>query len=95
MRSAQTFTETSSSLSFTSETDRVYTPPSSKDEQNALVPLVVTEGGAQSFVVTREALPDVTVWNGWEDKIKAMEDAGVTVCPTPADLGEKIRGRLQ
>jgi succinyl-CoA synthetase alpha subunit len=29
------------------------------------------------------------------DKIKAMEDAGVTVCPTPADLGEKIRQRLQ
>ncbi len=30
-----------------------------------------------------------------EDKIQAMEKAGVTVCPTPADLGEKIRERLQ
>jgi succinyl-CoA synthetase alpha subunit len=29
------------------------------------------------------------------DKIRAMEEAGVTVCPTPADLGEKIRERLQ
>ncbi len=29
------------------------------------------------------------------DKIRAMEEAGVTVCPTPADLGEKIRQRLQ
>jgi len=29
------------------------------------------------------------------DKIAAMQDAGVTVCPTPADLGEKIRERLQ
>src|ERR1022692_613850 len=28
------------------------------------------------------------------DKIHAMEEAGVTVCPTPADLGEKIRQRL-
>src|SRR6266545_1552621 len=28
------------------------------------------------------------------DKIAAMEAAGVTVCPTPADLGEKIRSRL-
>jgi succinyl-CoA synthetase alpha subunit len=30
-----------------------------------------------------------------EDKIKAMEDAGVTVCPTPADIGEKIKSRLK
>ena len=28
------------------------------------------------------------------DKIKAMEDAGITVCPTPADLGEKVKSRL-
>jgi glucose-6-phosphate 1-epimerase len=72
VRSAQTFTESSSSLSFTSETDRVYTPPDGKDK--VPVPLVVTEDGAESFVVTREALPDVTVWNGWADKIKAMGD---------------------
>lgn len=29
-----------------------------------------------------------------EYKIKAMEAAGITVCPTPADLGEKIKSRL-
>jgi succinyl-CoA synthetase alpha subunit len=29
-----------------------------------------------------------------EDKIRAMEDAGITVCPTPADLGEKVKSRL-
>src|SRR5712675_1276220 len=28
------------------------------------------------------------------DKIKAMEEAGITVCPTPADLGVKVKGRL-
>jgi succinyl-CoA synthetase alpha subunit len=28
------------------------------------------------------------------DKIKAMEEAGITVCPTPADLGEKVKSRL-
>jgi succinyl-CoA synthetase alpha subunit len=28
------------------------------------------------------------------DKIAAMEDAGITVCPTPADLGEKVRQRI-
>lgn len=72
VRSAQTFTEEASSLSFSGETDRVYTPPTAED--NTLVPLLVTEDGAESFVVTRDALPDVTVWNGWEDKIKAMGD---------------------
>ena len=72
VRSAQTFTESGSSLSFTSETDRVYTPPSAKDKSN--VPLVVTENNVDSFVVTRDALPDVTVWNGWADKIAGMGD---------------------
>jgi succinyl-CoA synthetase alpha subunit len=28
------------------------------------------------------------------DKIKAMEDAGITVCSTPAELGVKVQGRL-
>jgi succinyl-CoA synthetase alpha subunit len=28
------------------------------------------------------------------DKIAAMQDAGITVCYTPADLGEKVRQRL-
>ncbi|EHY52146.1 hypothetical protein HRR83_003288 [Exophiala dermatitidis] len=72
VRSAQKFTESSSSLSFSSETDRVYTPPAGKDNES--VPLVVKEDGKQKFVVTRDGLPDVTVWNGWEDKIKAMGD---------------------
>ena len=28
------------------------------------------------------------------DKIKAMEEAGITVCSSPADIGEKIKSRL-
>jgi succinyl-CoA synthetase alpha subunit len=28
------------------------------------------------------------------DKITAMQDAGITVCDTPADLGERVRERL-
>src|SRR5262249_50659499 len=28
------------------------------------------------------------------DKIAAMKDAGVTVCDTPADIGQKIQSRL-
>lgn len=72
VRAAKTFTEESSSLGFTGETDRVYTPPLGKDKSH--VPIVVKEDGKDSFVVNRDALPDVTVWNGWEDKINAMGD---------------------
>jgi succinyl-CoA synthetase alpha subunit len=28
------------------------------------------------------------------DKIKTMEEAGITVCPTPADLGVKVQSRI-
>jgi succinyl-CoA synthetase alpha subunit len=28
------------------------------------------------------------------DKIAAMEAAGITVCPTPATLGETVKNRL-
>ncbi|RVX72281.1 hypothetical protein B0A52_04485 [Exophiala mesophila] len=72
VRSAQTFTEESSNLGFTGETDRVYTPPTGQDK--SAVPVVVKENGQESFVVNRDALPDVTVWNGWVDKIKGMGD---------------------
>jgi len=29
-----------------------------------------------------------------EDKIKAMQDAGITVCSSPAEIGEKVQSRL-
>jgi succinyl-CoA synthetase alpha subunit len=29
------------------------------------------------------------------DKIKAMEEAGITVCPTPADMGARMKARLE
>jgi succinyl-CoA synthetase alpha subunit len=29
-----------------------------------------------------------------EDKIKAMQEAGITVCASPAELGEKVQSRL-
>ncbi|HLX45413.1 MAG TPA: succinate--CoA ligase subunit alpha [Bryobacteraceae bacterium] len=29
-----------------------------------------------------------------EDKIAAMKEAGVTVCPTPAEIGENVKSRL-
>ena len=29
-----------------------------------------------------------------EDKIRAMQDAGITVCETPADMGQRVKERL-
>jgi succinyl-CoA synthetase alpha subunit len=29
------------------------------------------------------------------DKIKAMEEAGITVCSSPAEMGEKIKSRIR
>ena len=28
------------------------------------------------------------------DKIRAMEEAGITVCSSPAEIGEKVKSRL-
>ncbi len=28
------------------------------------------------------------------DKIRAMEEAGITMCPSPADMGDKVKSRL-
>lgn len=67
VRGAQTFKEESADLPITGETDRVYTTPS-------LPPIVVKESGKDSLITTRDALPDVTVWNGWEQKIAGMGD---------------------
>jgi len=68
VRNAQTFKEESSDLPISGETDRVYTPKSGSE------PILVKEEGQTRFVVTRDAMPDVTVWNGWEEKIKGMGD---------------------
>ena len=72
MRGAKTFQEESSDLVFKGETDRVYTPPLASG--GGLRPLEVKEGGRTRFVVKRDSLPNVTVWNGWEEKIKGMGD---------------------
>ena len=31
---------------------------------------------------------------GAKSQIKAMQDAGITVCSTPAEIGEKVKSRL-
>jgi len=69
---AQTFTEESSSVSLTSETDRVYTPPDNSD--GTPVPLTILENGKPKLTITRDSLPDITVWNLWDEKAKGMAD---------------------
>ena len=74
VRGAKSFTESSSSagIKVTSETDRVYTPPPT--ESGALVPLTLLESGQPKLIISRDGLPDVTVWNQWEEKSAKMAD---------------------
>lgn len=69
VKGAQTFTEQSSDIPIASETDRVYTTPSTP-----LPPIIIREDGKDSLITTRDSLPDCTVWNGWVDKLAAMGD---------------------
>ena len=69
---AKKFTEESSSLTLTSETDRVYTPPNNSD--GTAIPLTILENGKPKLTITRDALPDVTVWNLWDEKAKGVAD---------------------
>lgn len=68
VRGAHNFTEDSNNLVCKGETDRVYTPNPADSK------ITVSEDGQPSFIITRDSLPNVTVWNGWEDKIKGMGD---------------------
>ena len=72
VREAKTFQEESEQIPIKGETDRVYTTSLGKDGNATSIE--VNEGSKQSFVVTRDSLPHVTVWNGWEGKIKTMGD---------------------
>ena len=69
MRDAKTFTEDSSDIKIAEEVDRVYSTSGSP-----LPPIIVRESGKDTLVTTRDSLPDVTVWNGWIDKLAAMGD---------------------
>ena len=88
---AKSFTESSSALTLTSETDRVYTPPLGPG--GSAIPLIVTENGKKKLTITRDALPDVTIWNQWEEKAAAMSDFGPkdgwknTICVEPGAVG--------
>ncbi|KAK6158318.1 hypothetical protein DH2020_005632 [Rehmannia glutinosa] len=63
------FTEQGDALTFESEVDRVYL--SSSDAV-----AVFDHEKKRTFVIRKEGLPDVVVWNPWEKKSKAIADFG-------------------
>ncbi|KAK6918273.1 Aldose 1-/Glucose-6-phosphate 1-epimerase [Dillenia turbinata] len=95
------FTEQGDAITFESEIDRVYlsTP-------NVIA--VLDHERKRTFVIRKEGLPDVVVWNPWEKKSKAMMDFGdeeykQMVCvdgaaiekPITLKPGEEWTGRLE
>ncbi|KAK4338478.1 hypothetical protein RND71_042965 [Anisodus tanguticus] len=63
------FTEQGDALTFESEVDRVYL--SSSD-----VAAIFDHEKKRTFLIKKEGLPDVVVWNPWEKKSKAIADFG-------------------
>ncbi|CAK9163028.1 unnamed protein product [Ilex paraguariensis] len=63
------FTEQGDALTFESEVDRVYLSSS-----DAIA--VFDHEKKRTFVIQKEGLPDVVVWNPWEKKSKSMADFG-------------------
>ncbi|UKZ49340.1 hypothetical protein TrVGV298_003586 [Trichoderma virens] len=62
-------TQSSDPITFSGETDRVYTPVKGPGH-----PVVITDGGVAKFRVVRDNLDDVVVWNPWVDKSAGMGD---------------------
>ncbi|KAL5333568.1 class II aldolase/adducin N-terminal [Aspergillus crustosus] len=72
VQNAREHTESSPSIAFTSETDRVY------KDLDPSIPLIISETSDGSekdlFSITREGLVDAVVWNPWIAKAKSMGD---------------------
>jgi glucose-6-phosphate 1-epimerase len=66
---AKTKSESSSRLTITGETDRVYTPAGDGSH-----PVSVVESGKTRYTVTRDNLSNVVVWNPWTDKAASIAD---------------------
>ena len=44
------------------------------DSDGKLPPISILENGQPKLTITRDGLPDVTVWNLWDEKAKGMAD---------------------
>lgn len=64
----KTKTETNELIEFTGETDRVY-----KDGGKNSNPILIND---QLQVTSSNTMPDVVVWNPWQEKAKAAVDIG-------------------
>lgn len=56
-------------ITFSGETDRVYTPPNGSSQ-----PLIISEGGKTKFRILRDNLDDAVVFNPWIDKANSIGD---------------------
>ncbi|KAM7276092.1 hypothetical protein ACFE04_017958 [Oxalis oulophora] len=65
------FTEQGDALTFESEVDRLYV-------RSPNVVAVLDHEKKRTFVVRKEGLPDVAVWNPWEKRAKAMPGFGAS-----------------
>lgn len=95
------FTEQGDAITFESEVDRVYL-----GSPNVIA--VLDHEKKRTFVIRKEGLPDVVVWNPWEKRSKSMADLGdeeykQMLCVDAAAIersinlkpGEEWRGRLE
>ena len=78
---------TSEPISFTAETDRVYSSPATQV-------LTIEENKKPRYEITRDMLGDVVVWNPWDKKASSMADFGPDgawkkmVCVEAGSVGE-------
>lgn len=96
----QRFTEQGGAITFESEVDRVYL-------SSACAVAVLDHQKKRTFVIRKEGLPDVVVWNPWEKKSKSIdfgaEEYKQMVCvngaaiekPITLKSGEEWKGRLE
>ncbi|KAM0939292.1 putative glucose-6-phosphate 1-epimerase [Dioscorea sansibarensis] len=95
------FTEQGDALTFESEVDRVYLGAPMKIA-------IIDHERKRTFVLRKDGLPDVVVWNPWDKKAKAMSDFGddeykYMLCVEAAAVekqitlkaGEEWKGRLE
>ncbi|KAJ6829483.1 putative glucose-6-phosphate 1-epimerase isoform X1 [Iris pallida] len=101
LQQRERLTEQGDAITFESEVDRVYL-----GSPNAIA--VLDHEKKRTFVIRKEGLPDVVVWNPWEKKSKSMVDLGddeykQMLCVDAAAIerainlkpGEEWNGRLE
>lgn len=59
----------SGAVTFTGETDRVYTPAKGPSH-----PIVISDGGKPKFKIVRDNLEDAVVFNPWVEKAQSLGD---------------------